>query len=233
MYCIITGGTKGIGRATAEIFAANGFHIALVARSVADLQTTKAMLEERFSGVEVLIFSADLTDAAAVKQTGAAILAQWPQIDVLVNNAGTFLPGTLLDEAEGTLEHMMQLNLYSSYHLTRAVAPAMVQRGRGHIFNIGSVASLTGMERAGSYVTTKFAMLGFTRSLRLELRAHGVKVTAVLPGSTLTNSWDGVEVPEGRLIDPQEVAQAIWNAWQTGPTVCIEEILLRPQLGDY
>ena len=83
-----------------------------MARSVADLQTTKAVLEERFSGVEVLIFSADLTDAAAVKQTGAAILAQWPQVDVLVNNAGTFLPGTLLDEAEGALEHMMQLNLY-------------------------------------------------------------------------------------------------------------------------
>ena len=138
----------------------------------------------------------------------------------------------MLAEEDGVLENMMNINLYSAFHLTRTIAPMMVERGRGHIFNLGSVASLKAYVDSGSYTITKFAVLGFTRCLRLELQNKGVKVTAVLPGSTHTASWEGVDIEPERLIDPEEVAKMIWNAYDTGPTVCIEEILMRPMRGD-
>ncbi len=232
MNCIITGATKGIGRATADIFARQGFNLALVARNSTDLNQTKAELESRCAGVEILTFPADLSKKTEVQRLGELIRTHWKEVDVLINNAGTFVQGSMLTEADDVLENLMNLNLYSAFHLTRAIAPLMVERGTGHIFNLGSIASLKAFADSGSYTVTKFAMLGFTRCLRLELQDKGVKVTAVLPGSTLTNSWAGVELPDHRLIDPTEVAQAIWNAWNTGPTVCIEEVLLRPMLGD-
>ncbi len=232
MNCIITGATKGMGRATAEIFAQNGFNLAIIARHSADLKRTAQEIQDRYPKVEVLTLPADLSDKNEVIRVGELIKTHWREVDVLVNNAGTFIQGEMLAEPDGVLERLMNLNLYSAFHLTRSIAPVMAARGQGHIFNVGSIASIKAFADSGSYTITKFAMLGFTRCLRLELQHKGVKVTAVLPGATNTASWAGAKIPVGRLIDPTEVAQAIWNAWNTGPTVCVEEILLRPQQGD-
>jgi len=231
MNAIITGATKGIGRATAEIFAQQGFNLALVARHSEDLEQLKKDLESKFP-VKIHIFPTDLVQKEEVLRLGELIKTHWSKIDVLINNAGIFIQSEMLNEEEEVLENMMNINVYAAYHLTRAIAPLMVEHGKGHIFNLCSVASLKAYADSGSYTITKYAMLGFTRCLRLELQNKGVKVTSILPGSTNTASWEGSDIPSERLIDPKEVAKAIWNAWDTGPTVCIEEILMRPMKGD-
>ncbi|MFN7120041.1 MAG: SDR family oxidoreductase, partial [Saprospiraceae bacterium] len=103
---------------------------------------------------------------------------------------------------------------------------------KGHIFNICSVASQQAYPNCSTYTITKFALLGFSKSLRLEFRDKGIKVTSVIPGSTFTASWEGTPLPLERLMHPDEVAKAVWSAWDMGPTAVVEEIVMRPQLGD-
>lgn len=231
MNCMITGGTKGIGRAIAEVFAKNGFNLAIAARNTDALNNLKRELEQRY-GNKVLIFPTDLTSKGDVERLADLIPVHWECVDVLVNNAGIFTQGPMLDEPDDQLEYMMNINLFSAYHLTRAILPLMIKQGKGHIFNICSVASQQAYPECSSYTITKFALLGFSKSLRLEFRDKGVRVTSVIPGSTLTASWEGTDLPPERLIHPDEVAKAVWCAWDMGPTAVVEEIVMRPQLGD-
>lgn len=231
MNCIITGGTKGIGRAIANVFAKNGFNLAIVARSKDDLEAMKQEFEGKYP-IEVHIFPTDLSKRAEVHRLSGLIKTHWDKVDVLVNNAGLFVQGSMLEEDEDIMEEMMHVNFFSIYHLTRAIAPMMIAQEKGHIFNICSVASIKAFADSGSYVASKFALLGYTRSLRLELMDKNLSVTAVLPGSTDTASWEGADIAADRLIDPDDVAQAIWSAWNMSARTVVEEILLRPKLGD-
>lgn len=231
MNCMITGGTKGIGRAVAEIFAKNGFQLAIAARNSDNLNNLKKELEGRYS-TKVLTFPTDLGHKIEVQRLADLIPLHWDCVDVLVNNAGIFTQGPLLEEPDDHLENMMKVNLFSAYHLTRALLPLMMEQGKGHIFNICSVASQQAYPACSSYTITKFAMLGFSRSLRLELKDKGIKVTSVIPGSTLTASWEGTDIPPERFMDTAEVAKAVWSAWDMGPSAVVEEIVMRPQLGD-
>ncbi len=231
MNCIITGGTKGIGRAIATVFAEQGFNLAIVARSSDDLEAMKQEFESKYA-IDFRTFPTDLSNKKDVLRLGELIPTHWEQADVLVNNAGLFAQGALLTEAEGIMEEMMHVNFFSVYHLTRAIAPMMIAQGKGHIFNICSVASIKAFADSGSYAASKFALLGYTRSLRLELQEKNISVTAVLPGSTDTASWEGADIDSERLMDPQDVARAVWSAWQMSERTVVEEILLRPRLGD-
>jgi short-subunit dehydrogenase len=153
-------------------------------------------------------------------------------VDVLVNNTGVFLPGAISSEPEGRLETMMNTNLYSAYYLTRGLLPQMMHRRNGHIFNICSVASIASYPNGGSYSISKFAMLGMTKVLREEMKSHGIRVTAMLPGATLTPSWAGVDLPESRFMKPEDVADAVIGAYDLSKNSVVEEILIRPQEGD-
>jgi short-subunit dehydrogenase len=108
----------------------------------------------------------------------------------------------------------------------------MEARGNGHIFNICSVASLLALPGGGSYTVTKFAMLGWSKALREELKKAGVKVTSILPGATWSDSWKGVDLPENRLMQATDIANTLWSAYQLSPSAVVEDIVLRPQLGD-
>ncbi len=233
MNAIITGATKGIGRATAERFAAEGWNLAICARSENDLQLTRAaLLQLAPQPVEIITFAADVQKKAEVIAFASHVLQRWQQVDVLVNNAGVFLPGDIHKEEEGILETLIETNLYSAYHLTRALLPAMLPFRKGHIFNLCSVASLLAYPNGGSYSISKFALLGFSKVLREELKDKGIKVTAVMPGATWSHSWQGVDLPESRLMQADDIAKAIWGATQLSPAAVIEEIIIRPQLGD-
>jgi short-subunit dehydrogenase len=153
-------------------------------------------------------------------------------VDVLVNNAGSFLPGKVIDEPEGTLEAMIEGNLYSAYYTSRGIAPGMRKAKSGHIFNMCSIASIQAYPNGGSYAISKFAMLGLSKMLREELKKHDVRVTAVLPGATLTTSWQGTEFPDERFMSPEDVADAVFSAYSLSKRSVVEEILIRPQLGD-
>ena len=106
------------------------------------------------------------------------------------------------------------------------------KKGKGHIFNMCSVASLMAYPNGGSYSISKYALLGFSKNLRLELKDKGIKVTGIMPGATWSASWEGVELPEERLMQASDIALAVWSATQMSPSAVVEDIVLRPQLGD-
>jgi len=227
----ITGASQGIGRAIALAFAPHASHLALVARSTAKLEAVGKEATRLNPDLKVLTFTADLTRANEAKAFAEAVNEIGP-VDVLVNNAGMYVPGQIQNEPEGVLETQLALNVHSAYHVTRGVLPHMLAAGKGHIFTICSTASIMPYVNGGSYCISKFALLGFSRVLREELKTTGIRVTSVLPGGTETASWDGSGVPSQRLMPPEEVAAAILGAWQMSPRTVIEELLLRPQLGD-
>ncbi|MGM0580890.1 MAG: SDR family oxidoreductase [Bacteroidota bacterium] len=230
-FIVITGGTKGIGRALVLRFAENGFNIITCSRNEADLEVLKEEVEKIYSS-NVFIYAADLSKKEEVNAFSDFVLKTTPKVDVLVNNTGVFLPGSIQDEPEGNLEMMMNTNLFSAYHLTRALLPAILPQKKGHIFSMSSIAGITAYASGGSYSITKYAMQGFTKCLREELKEEGVKVTAVLPGATFTASWEGVDLPRERFMKAEDVAESVWSAYSLSDRTVVEEIVLRPQLGD-
>ncbi|MEO0779747.1 MAG: SDR family oxidoreductase [Bacteroidota bacterium] len=232
MNAIITGATKGIGRAITEIFAREGFNLALCSRSQSDLDAYRADLQQRFPNIEVLVRATDMRQKSEVLAFAEHLRAHWSAVEVLVNNAGVFLPGLISEEDDGLLEQQIETNLYSAYYLTRALLPLMLPQQRGYIFNMCSIASKIAYPNGGSYSISKFALLGFSKVLREELKDKGIRVSAILPGATWSNSWAGVDLPEERLMQANDIAIAVWSAYQMSPSAVVEEIVLRPQLGD-
>jgi len=153
-------------------------------------------------------------------------------VDVLVNNAGIFTPGSIYTEEEGQLEKMMETNLYSAYHLTRALVPAMIEAKQGLIVNICSIASLHAYHNGGSYSITKFALMGFDKNLREELKPHHIKVMGVYPGAVMTDSWGGFDNSSRRIMEAGDIAAMILAASKLSPQAVVEDIIMRPLLGD-
>ena len=133
---------------------------------------------------------------------------------------------------ENALEFMINTNLYSNYWVTRGFSKKFINQKFGHIFNICSIASKVAYENGGSYCISKFALYGFSQCLREEFKKLNIKVTAVLPGATRTGSWDGTSLPDERFINVDDVAKSIFSAYDTSPGATVEEIVIRPQLGD-
>ena len=197
---VITGGSKGIGRALIEKLAAEGFTIATCARSESDLAALQQHLRQEHPNVHCHYQVTDVSDPVAVRRFAQWVLDLQIPMAIVVNNAGLFIPGQIHSEEAGILEQMMETNLYSAYHLTRALVPTLIKQQQGHIFNICSIASIMAYPNGGSYAITKFAMLGMSKVLREEMKPHGIRVTSVLPGATLTNSWAESGMPEERLM---------------------------------
>ncbi len=229
---VISGASKGIGKAIAIAFAKQGFNIIACARNENNLIALKNELSSINPSIEIHYFVADLSQKNQVKSFVSFILSNTDAIDIVVNNAGVFLLGNVYDEDDENLETMINTNLYSAYYLTKGLLPSMVSQKKGHIFNISSIAGINAYKNGGSYSISKFAMQGFTKSLRNEMKDFGIRVTGVLPGATLTDSWAGVDLPEERFIDPKDVAQTIVDIYNLSDRTVVEEIILRPQLGD-
>lgn len=231
MNIVITGASKGIGFAIAEIFAANGHDLYLTSKTPLALETAVATLRKQFPSVKLEAMSADLSI-----QKEVTAFANWclekTQPHILINNAGYFVPGKLQDEADGQLQDQLNTNLFSAYHLTRALLPSMLAQKAGHIFNICSIASLHAYENGGAYSISKFALLGFSKNLRLELKDKGIKVTAVCPGAVYTNSWSGSGVDPKRIMESSDIAKMVYASSQLSPQAVVEDIVMRPQLGD-
>jgi short-subunit dehydrogenase len=232
MNAVITGASKGIGKAIAVRLAREGFNVALCARNSAPLEETAAFIRQQCPLVQVLAIPVDMGVKQQVLDFAAAINKAFSTVDILVNNAGIFVPGALHQEPEGLLENMMAVNVYSAYHLTRLLLPGMITQRKGHIFNLCSTASYKAYPNGGAYSITKFALLGFSRNLREELKPHNIKVTSIRPGPTLTASWEGFEAPPDRMMEPEDIASIIWASYTLAAQTVVEEILLRPVLGD-
>lgn len=228
---VVTGASKGIGFSVAKRLAEAGFSLFIVGRDNARLLEAKSQL--LLAGApEVYIFAGDLSQSDVAKRCTATICETWSSLTVLVNNAGVFLPGTMMEEEEGQFETLMTTNMNSAYHITKGLWPLLKLSNRAHVFNMCSIASITAYAAGGSYSVSKFAMLGFSKSLRLEGMPHGVRVTAILPGATLTDSWAGVDLPSSRFMKPADVANTVYSAFLMNETTVMEEVVLRPILGD-
>ncbi|MHA4843225.1 SDR family oxidoreductase [Flavitalea antarctica] len=234
MNIVITGASKGFGRSIAEKFAANGKShlVMLCARDKQRLETTAEELRHNYKASDFRTFDCDLGVKDQAIAFGAWVLSNTTEIDILVNNAGIYFPGTISNEEDGVLEKLISVNLYSAYHLTRRLLPAMIKNRRGHIFNMCSIASLNAYPNGGAYSISKYALAGFSRNLREELKQFDIKVTAVFPGAAYTDSWKSSGVDPQRLMDEKDISDMIYSAAHLSARACVEEILLRPQLGD-
>ena len=234
----ITGASAGIGEATARAFAAQGARILLCARRADKLEKLAAALA-REHGVTAHTFRLDVRDQAAVDQTVAAIPAEWRAIDVLVNNAGLSrgldkLPNGLVSD----WEEMIDTNVKGLLYVTRAVLPGMIERGRGHIINIGSIAGHEVYPAGNVYCASKFAVRALSKGLRLDLNGTPIRVSEVAPGMVETEfslvRFHGDADRAGKVyqgltpLGPDDVADAVvWCA--TRPLhVNVSEVVVMP-----
>ncbi|HEY1872134.1 MAG TPA: SDR family oxidoreductase [Chitinophagaceae bacterium] len=231
MDIIITGASRGLGKAIAEIFAEHGYDLYITALNESRLSN---VVEELSNKHPKRIIKAKPFDLSKKEQAQA--FGQWClkncSPDVLVNNAGSFTGANVYDEEEGALEEMIESNLYSAYHLTRVIVPAMIAKKSGHIFNMSSIAGLKPYRGGGSYSISKFALHGFSVNLRQELKDFNIKVTTVFPGAAYTDSWAATGIDKKRFMESEDIAKMVFAASQLSPQACVEDIILRPQLGD-
>ncbi len=234
MNIIISGASKGLGFAIAKKFAndSNPHTFFLCARNKKNLEEAANILQQKQTQHEIKTYVCDMTNKEEVIAFAGYILQQTSYIHILINNTGNFLPGGIINEPNGTLETMISINLYSAYYLTQALLPTFIKNRSGHIFNICSTASLSAYSGGSAYSISKFALMGFSKNLREELKAHNIKVTAVYPGSFFSDSWAGSGVNTSRIMEANDIAEMIYSAAQLSPQACVEEIVLQPQLGN-
>ncbi len=232
MNVVITGASRGLGFSMAEAFAAAGHDLFLTARNEVKLYHALESLMGRFPEQVIKAKAFDLGLKQEANNFGNWVLGLGVVPDVLINNAGTFEPGRVMDEPDGQLENMLQVNLLSAYHLTRVFLPAMIKRKSGHIFNISSIAALQAYPNGGSYSISKFALTGFSKNLREELKPYAVKVTCIYPGAVYTDSWAASGVEPDRIMKPSDIADTIVQISRLSPQAVVEELVIRPLAGD-
>jgi short-subunit dehydrogenase len=231
MNVIVTGASKGIGKAIAEIFAANGHNLFLCSRGELTLYKMVEELMTKFPDATIKAKPFDLS-----KKEEAIAFGNWCLSfgvpGILINNAGSFEPGSVHNEPDGILESQMAVNLYSAYHVSRTLLPKMIEKRSGHIFNICSIASLHAYKNGGAYSVSKYALHGFSKNLREEMKPFYIKVTSVFPGAVSTDTWGDFDNTSHRIMEAEDIAKMIYAATRLSPGACVEDIVIRPQLGD-
>lgn len=232
MNIVITGASRGFGKSLAEKFASHGHNLYICSRNGVALYNAVDEILTKYPDITVKAKPFDLSIKEQAIEFGQWILEFGISIDVLINNAGIFLPGGVHDEEDGVLERMIEGNLYSAYHLTRVLIPQMKKQKSGHIFNMCSIASLNAYHNGGAYSISKFALAGFSKNLREEMKPHGIRVTTLYPGAALTDSWAGSGIDPKRIMEASDISEMVYATTLLSPQACVEEIILRPQLGD-
>jgi short-subunit dehydrogenase len=229
---VISGGSRGIGSSIVYKFAKKGYNIITCSRSKKNLDVLSKKVLDINSKISLHCIDLDLSNKIDSLKFCDFVKSKTKSIDILVNNVGTFMPGKIIDEDDGNLELLMNTNLYSNYVITRGLISIFLAQKKGHIFNICSIASKIAYDNGGSYSISKFAFYGMSKCLREELKEFNVKVTSILPGATRTDSWNGTSLNDDRFIKPDDVAESIYSTYKTSVGATIEEIIIRPQLGD-
>lgn len=231
MNAVITGATKGMGRAIAIKLAEAGYNLAICSRDQSEIDSFCHELTSKYPPIRAIGLSTDCADPSQVKAFADFVQQRIEKVDVLINNVGIFYPGSVTDEDESNLDLQLQVNLKTAYTLSQTFGRHMRQNKSGYIINICSIAAINPVSEAGSYTVTKFALYGLTKVLRLELMPHNVKVTAILPGSTLTHSWEGTTIPKEKFIAATDVANAVMYCLNSSEGSNPEEIIISPLSG--
>lgn len=235
---LITGATAGIGRATAILLARNDFDVITTGRRSENLEILEEEIRSKTSA-DVLSLAFDLRDPKAVQAACDKLTGKWINVDVLVNNAG--LAAGLSRIHEGVVEdweQMIDTNLKGLLYITRLISPGMVDREKGHIINLGSIAGKEAYENGNVYNASKFAVDGLTRAMRIDLVDYGIKVTSIHPGAVETefskvrfkgDAEKADKVYQGFTpLYAEDVAEAILFAVTRPPHVNIDDLLIMP-----
>jgi len=228
---LVTGAGRGIGRAIAHAFAAEGAAVALQGKTKKNLE--KVQRELKALGVGTVVLPGDVSDEGTVSRCVAAAEQELGPIDVLVNNAGIFATGPIDKIDALVFDRVLEVNLRGPFLMSRAVLPGMKSRRRGHIVNISSTAGRRGFPGGGAYCASKFGLAGLTEAMRYDVRAFDVRVTCVFPSSVATDlaREHDAGLKEERAIQPEDVARAVvalvkmddralptsLEIWQTNP----------------
>ncbi len=233
---LITGATSGIGEACAHKFAAAGNHLIITGRRADRLHKLQNVLESKFS-VKVLALVFDVQDRNAVTESLGTLPAEWQNIDILINNAGLAIGRDLFEEADlDDWETMLNTNVHGLIYVTKAILPFMIAQKKGHIINMGSIAGKEVYEKGNVYCASKFAVDALSKSMRIDLLKHNIKVTGIHPGAVETEfalvrfkgdeskadaTYDGI-VP----LNPSDIADTIFYCTQLPAHVCINDIVI-------
>ena len=228
---LITASTKGMGRATAIALAKEGISLALCARNGNDLDAFKNELLKMNSDIQVFTSVTDVSDKQQLLAFAEGAEKALGTISIIVNNAGMYEHQSILDDNDGALQKQINTNLAPAYELYRYFGNKMKAAREGHIFTICSVASLNPIAEAGTYSVTKYALLGLNKVMRTEMQPYGVKVTAIIPGSTLTDSWKGMDVDKDKMVLPEDISSAIVNIYKMSAGANVDEIVIKPAYG--
>lgn len=235
LRALITGASSGIGRATAEAFAASGMDLALVSRSHGPLADLAQSLTKQ--GVEAQPFAIDLSKVDQVKSQINNLMNDWGPIDVLINNAGMGCTADLIDMPLTDWQAVLDLNLTSVFQCVQAVLPQMRSQQQGTIINVISIAGQQAFPQWGAYCASKFGLMGLTKALAQEERQHGIRVTALCPGAVNTPLWDtktvDADFDRSAMLKPENVAQSILHIVQMPQQAVIEELVLMPNAGAF
>lgn len=228
----ITGASQGIGAAIAKTFAQEirGVRLALVARNVKNLQAVARTCEK--SGAKVEIYECDVTNAASVDLMATEVRKAFGVPAVLVNNAGAFTMAPFAETTLAQFDEMIAVNLRSAFLVTQAFLPGMLKRKSGDIFFMSSIAGLGAYPHSTAYCAAKFGVTGLAKVLRAETKDKGIRVCCVHPGATWSPSWEKSGVKPERIMPAEDIARAMLDVYRLGRRTVVEEIVLRPQLGD-
>ncbi len=226
---LVTGASRGIGRAIAVKFAKEGHAVALTGRSEEGLQETVQLIEKN-SGLSPLTITTDLRDSRQIDHLANTVLEMWGKVDVLVNNAGILHLKPFLEIQPEELQEMLDVNIKAVFELTQKIVPGMIERKSGAIVNIASLAGKNGFKSGTGYAATKFALRGFAASLMLELRAHDIRVITVFPGSVNTRMIGrNPNAPNAdTMLQAEDVAHAVFAAVSVDSRAMMSEIDIRP-----
>ena len=207
---LITGGSRGIGKAIAIALSKEGVDIAITGRTESELQT--AVNELKANGVKATYAVADVSDRLGVELAVEKIVAELGSIDILVNNAGIGTFGGFLELTPEKWEQIIKVNLLGVYYVTRAILPSMIERKTGDILNISSTAGTRGAAMTSAYSASKFGLLGLTESLMLEVRKHNIRVVAYTPSTIATDLAIENKLTDGnpeKVLQPEDMAELV------------------------
>lgn len=231
MLALVTGGSRGIGYAIARELALKGSDLLLVSRHEKNLRDAAAVLRKKSSNA-IDTFACDLGNEKSVNALAAHCIKSGLVPNFLVLNAGIFLAGSLTASKPEDYRKTMDVNLHSIYYLVRHLAPKMASKLMPRIVVIASTAAYEPYPVGALYGVAKWALRGYTLNLRKELMPHGIGVTLVAPGGTLTDLWAGEKLPAKRLLEPRDVGVLVAALVELSEQAVVEELIVRPMLGD-
>jgi NADP-dependent 3-hydroxy acid dehydrogenase YdfG len=230
---VITGASRGIGRAIVEKYAQNGWQVVFCSKNPDSVAKTMQELTQKYPQTLIDGQVCDMSQKEAVLGFATYCMQTYGNIEILVNNAGIYIPGQIsASNYDDDLEELMKINLYSAYWMGKILIPHFEQNKQGYIVNISSIAGIQAYPNGGSYAVSKFALTGYTKTIREELKTKNIKVIGIYPGATYTDSWSNSDLPKERFVAAEDIADIIFQATSLSNSAVVEDIIIRPQLGD-